>query len=262
MGTYSLGYKPSPVDERDYRLSQLISCAPRLPEEYINPTPLHIFDQGNTCSCVACSAAQGKHLLEYRQTDDDQPFSPMYLYGHRQEGDYLGAGYIPREAWKNLKAFGMCHWDDFDGFYEYPEARTRYHKNETSLDAKAYPYRISSYYRLKSKKDIQTAILTIGFAMVAYYVQEPMYYPDKDGIVQYDPTIPEDPEAGHQMIAVGYNREGLIVCNSWGINYGIGFKENHTEGGLMIVPYDYPVSEAWAIIDDISEKFTKEIYKE
>ena len=251
------GFIPSPQDERDYKLDKLIARAIRIPEVYINPTPLIILDQGKTSSCVACSAAQAKHIIEYNQTGDNKKFSPMYLYANRKSDDYQGEGLVPREALSNLRDFGMCHYDYFPDFYEYDEANNIYNNDKTLLDQKAYPYRISSYYRLNTVEEVKTAIYTIGFAFMAYDVYRSMYYPDKDGIVQYDKNDRHN-YGGHQLLAVGYNDIGFIIVNSWGENFGVGFKENHSEGGLMIVPYDYVATECWALVDEIKEKELQE----
>jgi hypothetical protein len=122
----------SPVDERDYELTKLIARAIKLPNEYMNPTPLIILDQGNVGCCVGCAGAQAKHIIEYNQTGDTEMFSPMYLYGNRQDGDYFGSGMIPREFLKNLKKFGMCHQKYFNGYYECEEDTRKEYKGDNS----------------------------------------------------------------------------------------------------------------------------------
>ena len=54
-------------------------------------------------------------------------------------------------------------------------------------------------------------------------------------IIHYDAKNPGECYGGHQMLAVGWNEQGLIVCNSWGESYGVGFSENQTTGGLIII---------------------------
>jgi C1A family cysteine protease len=101
--------------------------------------------------------------------------------------------------------------------------------------------------------DIKTAIYTVGFAFVAYDVYECLYYPDKDGLITYDPNDTNN-LGGHQMLAVGFCDKGLIVVNSWSEDYG--------KNGVIIIPYEYKPSESWVLLDHIKETEIKEKYGE
>lgn len=248
------GYKPSPIDERDYNLKQLVRCAIKLPECYRNSAHIQILDQGNTSMCVGCALAQAKYIIEQSQTNDSNMFSPAYIYANRKESDWQGEGMIPRQALKGLKDNGVCHLHDYVGFYDYQQAKNIYTKRKDELDKKAYPYRISSYYRLNNINDIKEAIYTTGFALVAYDVYKSLYQP-VNGDVIYEPNDTEN-LGGHQMIAIGYddNRNGgsLIVVNSWGKEYG--------NRGICYIPYDYKPTEAWAMVDSITEQYIEDNY--
>ena len=180
----------------------------------------------------------------------------MYIYAKRDDDDYKGPGGIPREFIKNLRDYGICHYDEFEGFMEYPEASSSYSKNRTHLDGAAYPYRISSFYALNNIEEIKIAIYTLGFALLAYNVNRYFYSPNRHtGLVRYSKFARS--EGAHEVLAVGFNSQGIICCNSWGEDYGVGFQENKTKGGLMIVPYKYEPLESWAIVDDITETTVK-----
>lgn len=248
------GFIPSPKDDRDYKLDKLVKSAVKLPHEYLNTTTPIIFDQGESSTCVGCALAQAKHLIEYKQLQDKGKFSPLYIYSHRHDDDYQGEGMITREALKSLKDFGMCHYADFPGFYSFKDGKALYELDKENLDKKAYPYRISSYYRLHNINDIKTAIFTLGFALVAYDVYPCMYQPDENGRIIYDKNNPGECDGGHQMIALGWDDYGLIVCNSWSEDYGVGIEENNTNGGMIFIPYEYKPTEAWACTDEIREK--------
>ena len=257
---YTHGFIKSPEDSRDYKIKKLVKSAVKLPEKYVNPTPLQIFDQGNTEMCVACALAQAKHIIEYHQASDKKQFSPAYSYCHRRTGDWDGEGMVTREALKNFQEYGICHYDDFPGYFTYTKGKTEYEKRKDKLDYKAFIFRISSYYRLNTMEEIKTAIYTTGFALVAYDVYDCLYYPDGDGYIDYQEETKGECLGGHQMIAVGWNERGLIVCNSWSDEYGVGFEENETEGGLIIIPYTYFPTEAWTCVDNITEKEIKTAY--
>lgn len=245
------GVIKSKKDKRDYKLSNLIKTAVRFPESYINPIKPIIFNQGNVGCCVGCSSAQIKHLIEAKQTNDDKAFSPMYIYANRRDTDFQGSGMMPREALKNLRDFGMCHFDKFPDYYEYDEARKKYLDNKEVLDKEAYPYRISSFYRLKTIEDIKIAIYTMGYAFLAYDVYDSMFNPDENGLIHYDPND-KNIRGGHMLCAIGYDKTGFIIVNSWGEDYG--------DKGIITIPYDYEPSEAWAVVDDITEKELTEKY--
>ena len=249
MKQYSLGALKSPYDKRDYKLNKLVKTAVDISDkEYINNTPYKTFNQGNTSTCVGCSLAQGKHFIEYVQTNDNKSFSPTYIYGNRDMNDYKGEGMIPREALKTAQKYGICHYEDLEGLYTFVKSRILYENNKKELDAKAYPYRISSYYRLENTNDIKKAIKTIGFAWMSYDVYDCMFSP-KDGVVQYDKTNLGQCEGGHQVLCIGWDEIGWIILNSWGDNYST----IHNKKGCMVVPYDYTPTEVWAVVDEITE---------
>lgn len=255
---YKSVYKPNGVikstyDERDYKISELVQKAIDLPKEYINPTPLIILDQGQVGCCVACAGSQAKHIIEYNQTGDNKQFSPMYLYGNRKDDDWQGEGMMPREYLQNLKEYGVCHKEDFDGYFDYPIAKEKYKEKKTWYNKLAFPNRISSYYRLWNYDDIKTAIYTLGSAFISYDVYNCLYAPDKDGKIKYDTKKKYKSLGGHQMLAIGWNEYGLIICNSWGDNFG--------KNGLINMPYDYECSECWAMVDNIIENEVRAKYK-
>ena len=255
MRIYSLGALKSPYDKRDYKLNKLVKSTVDISDkEYINNTPYVIFNQSTTSTCVGCSLAQGKHFIEYNQINDNKQFSPTYIYGNRSMNDYKGEGMIPREALKTLQKYGICHYEDLGGLYTFIKSRNLYENNKHELDTKAYPYRISSYYRLETDDDIKRAIKTIGFAWVSYDVYDCMFNP-KCGVVQYDENNLGQCEGGHQVLIIGFNEIGWVVLNSWGEEYSTIHSDKYGDKkGCAIIPYSYKPTEAWAIVDEITEK--------
>jgi len=243
------GAKPSPIDERDYPLTNLIPKATKLPRRFrISVDKDSILNQGNVGCCVACSLALIRHLKEKEQSNDDNLFSPMYIYANREKEDCQDEGMFPREALRTLKNFGVCYKSDFDGYEEYPKAKKNYYNNKTKLDQLAFPNRISSYYRLNTKSDIMTALIELGAVTICVAVYESLYYPNIDNIINYDKDNCGDICGYHEMTITGYDvdRNVWIVTNSWGSDYG--------ESGSIYIPMDYPIEEAWIAIDEITEK--------
>lgn len=246
------GAKPSPKDERDYPLTNIIPMASNSPRKFSRKVDKSsVLDQGQIGCCVACSTELTRHLTEKEQSNDNNLFSPMYIYGNREDGDCQDEGMYPREALRTLKNFGVCYKSDFDGYMEYPKAKKLYLANKTRLDQLAYPNRISSYYRLDGKMDIINALYNLGAVTICIPVYESLYYPTKDGHVEYDKNDTKV-YGYHEVTLVGYdmNEHYYEMVNSWGTDYGID--------GMVYLSMDYPIEEAWAIVDEITEKKFKE----
>ena len=248
---YSLnGAIPSPIDERDYQLSDLIACgsAHSLPSEYINPLvkDIEILDQGTSSTCVACSLSYLRYLIEYKQSNNREYFSPSYIYGNRDAFGYLGEGMYPREALSQLKKFGTCFYKDYPGFYDVNTTISTYRKKKQELDPKAYPFRISSYYKVSTIDGIKTAIYNLGGVTANFPVYPCLYAPDENGNVKYNKT---NITGYHEMTIVGWKENSWIVLNSWGKEYG--------DNGLCYIPFEYPTVEIWAIVDEVTEVMYK-----
>lgn len=246
---YGLGAIPSPKDERDYQLSELIASASSFPDEYINPIArtVNVFNQGGTSMCVACSLSALRWFTEYNQSNNRRIFSPAYIYGNRDGFGFMGEGMVVREALSSLKKNGTCFYDDFEGFYDTNTAVNLYHSRKKDLDPKAKPFRVSSYYAVSTIADIKTAVQKLGGVLISVPVYRDLYYPNSKGeVLKHTGTI----YGYHAMVIVGWNKKNQwIVLNSWGDTYG--------DNGFCYLPYDYPISEAWAIVDNVTEVFYK-----
>ena len=47
------------------------------------------------------------------------------------------------------------------------------------------------------------------------------------------------------MTLVGWTKTHWILLNSWGKNWG--------KDGFCYLPFDYPIQEAWGVIDEVTE---------
>lgn len=243
---YSFGAIPSPIDDRDYQITDLISCSGQVPNTYINPlvSEIEVLDQGTSNECVACSLSYLRWLTEYSQSNNKKVFSPTYIYANREYGMYMGEGMVTREALSMLRKNGTCFYDDLPGFYTYTDARKAYQSVKGNVDTKAKPFRISSYYAVSGIEQIKNTVYKLGGITVSYPVYTCLMYPDKSGRVNYS-TNNSKSYGHHEMTIVGWTKDCWIVLNSWGKNWG--------DNGLCYIPFNYPITEAWAIVDYVTE---------
>lgn len=94
-------------------------------------------------------------------------------------------------------------------------------------------YGIKCYGRLYSRSLIMKSIFVNGPCVMALPVKDSSRVDFWNG---------SGMEGGHAVCCVGYNEEGFIILNSWGITYG--------DCGTSILPYGQfnKVIECWAVI--------------
>lgn len=243
-----MGAMPSPIDKNDYPLTKLIASAPMLEDVHLPSFYPPVFNQDRSSQCVACSLALVKYFIEHRQTGDIHQFSTNYIYGNRKPGDAQGEGMFPREAIQTLRSFGVPYRKSTEKFLSYEDAVKFYMSDKTELDKEAYPFRISSFYALNGENDIKQAVDAIGAVTGMFPVFDCLYNTDSTGVVKYNSKKMNHNYGYHEMTIIGWDnkRKAWIVQNSWGTSWG--------KNGLCYLPYDYPICEAWAVVDDIIEK--------
>lgn len=237
------GVIDSPYDSRDYTLDMLVSTASSdiLPPSYRTPTTVPVLSQGSTSTCVACALASCRYIQEELQEGSASKFSVIYIYGNRLLTDTQNEGMIPRQALKTIVNFGDCHWDDFSGYCSYATAKSAYEADKERYDDLAYPYKINSYYSLSGVDEIKTAVYELGCAVISINTRTSFRCPGSDGYVEYDDT--ETIGGRHMVTVVGWTEDDhWVVLNSWGANYG--------DGGYCYLSFDYPINEAWSMVDD------------
>ena len=223
-----MGCLLSPRDLRDYRISK--TRKEQLPTSfYVNANKsTRIKDQGNVGSCVA-------HALSSMLEKYNEAFSTGWIYGYRPEDYYQGIGMYPREALKTLQKLGAVKEKDFSHNVEMYEAKKIVDKNLNTLIKYAKEYKIQSYARLYTINEIKSFMYNNEIGVPVSILVDKI---ELDGDKIKVPN-PEDCTEGHMMLIIGWDIDGLIVQNSWGSKWG-----NH---GLAILPYEYPIQEAWGV---------------
>lgn len=257
----SLGLIKSPTDPRDYQFSDLITCAPRyeIPDTYLQELPPFIYDQGKSSMCAACAASTIRYIQENKkdQSEITEPFSPCFVYGNRNEMDVY-EGMLLRNVAKKSRE-GIVLFSELPYFCSVREAMNYVNERRDELFDKAYPFRTSSFYTAKTKKEMQIAIMETGAILTGIPVYDCFYHPDKDGKIIYDPNTCGENNGGHAQVFTQWKTDenGKLwwgSINSWSSDWG--------RGGMSWIPEDYPLmDDAYVLVDEVTEmKFNE--YKE
>ena len=226
-----LGCLESPKDFRDYRIASAAKPI-SLPLEFILSDRV-VKDQGAVSSCVA-------HSLSSALEKNNKIFSTGWIYGYRPSDYYQGEGMYVREALKTIQKVGAVEQPDFPYNIEMMEAKHIVDKNLLALKLKAQNCKIEAYARLNTEIEIKNFLFTTNTPVIfAVKVGTNYLDVDKNNIVIIPKNLNENYVGNHAMILVGWTKDGFIMQNSWGEEYG-----NH---GRAILPYDYPIDEAWGI---------------
>ncbi len=218
---YKYNLLRSPDDIRDYRSGNRFSAF-ELPEELdYRPLMLPIRDQGTQGACVAMSAAAMKEF----QDRTAEHLSPQFIYNNREDPQ---EGMIMRDLLRILTNYGVCI-----------EPLCKYGTDGVSEEAytNALGYKIKGYARVYNVAELKATLFLQGPCIIAVpvYNSESRIWYRKDN---------EELLGGHAMCVVGYNKEGFIIRNSWGYDWG--------DGGYCYMPYsDLGYAwEVWGTIDD------------
>lgn len=149
-----------------------------------------------------CAAISLQCMIGWQRAAFLMKDGPSYRSIYDLRKDKSQDGMIPREALKSLKKEGVGG------------------------------YKIKAYSRVEDVDSTKAAILINGPMMVCFmaYDSEQFWKPEGQKL------------GGHAVILIGWNKEGFILQNSWGIDW--------CDKGRTILPYkDWDaVIEAWTIM--------------
>lgn len=236
----SFGALKSPYDARDYKL--VASGIEEFPETFELPK-VTVKNQGSTSSCVAHAASSIVEYHHQRQHNEKKSFSTEFIYGLRELGYYVGKGMYLRNALNTLVKYGDVPTADLRGNHEYQKAMENVNTQIEELKDKAYPNRISSYFRIYDENAIKSALINHGYVMVS------MDWHSGAKLVNgvYTPTSAVS--GRHAIVIYGWNEKGWLAQNSWGTLWG--------DKGRFIIPFNFEFNEMWGITDNITEDIVR-----
>ena len=208
----------------------------KLPDSYILPAERlpAVTNQGSVGACVAFALAEILSVFNLDEFGELERFSEGFIYGYNRESSYMGM--YPQKTIDIMRKTGSVPLKYFDKLYEMPELREDIlaNPNLAKLVEIAQKYRIKGYvgFLRGEIEEVKQALFTYQtpiFAVSPYYFG-----------------------GSHAIIIVGWEKDGWVIQNSWGENWG--------ENGRTCVPYS-KVSEKYLLIDEVFELSFKDVDK-
>lgn len=250
---FAMGALDSKVDLRDYSYEPEIALAAELPDEFSLWTP-PIKNQGSVGSCVAHTAAEIEEYFNHVEGKKHVDLSVGYIYGCRYA--YKGQGMYLRDALKTLCNKGTVEHQEFPYNKEVPDMIILFEEQNQIGWVTDWFNRITSYFRIYGegedlKDKVKRCLMNNGPVMMSV----PWYSDFKvvNGIIT-SPSNFECSKGGHCILLYGWNKDGWLIQNSWGKDWG--------NGGRAIYPYDYPTKEFWGVTDTDSGDIKKKEYNQ
>jgi len=233
---FRFGALRSPHDTRDLVAEHIYpkSRDLALPEELDLRKDLQpIRDQGQQGSCVAQACACMKEWHEKKQVGLNQYMSPQFIYNNRS--NYPEEGMYGRDAMQILYYKGSC----LEKTYPYGIIEEADNLNKKAVD-EATRYRIMRYAKVNTIDGVKSALYKNGPCVILFPVHN--YSPQF-----WKQANPSEPMlGGHAVNCCGYLKDGFVIRNSWGTDWG--------DNGYTLYPYsDFGLHwEIWTTVDDNS----------
>lgn len=222
------GWRPSLPDVRDEDANLTGLATP--PVEYDPRSEFApVYDQGQLGSCTGNAVAGA---LQYHWGVDWVP-SRLYIYYFERKVEHqLGqgdTGAYGRDGFKIARKRGVPP----ETLWPYDISRFEERPNQTVIDA-GRRYLLEQRFKVVPQDEASVkAVLankqTIAFGFTVYESFESQAVADTGRMPL--PRAGERILGGHEVLAVGYNANGVICRNSWGRNWGLN--------GYFIMPWGY-----------------------
>jgi len=226
---------PSPRDDRDWNSEAIYDTTTKIPRTLDLRKKLNVTkNQGYQGTCAAHVAACMKEWQERKDVGFKGYMSSQFVYNNRN--NQLSNGMYGRDVMNILKNIGCCTEESYP--YEKIEASSEI--DQKYLD-EAAKYKIKGYARVNTIDTLKRALLVNGPCYISFPVYNYSNY-------MWRQFKGEKKLGGHAMTIVGYDKNGFIIRNSWGVFWD---GDGHCH---------YPFSdwgshyEVWTTIDEKSDK--------
>lgn len=239
---HAFGAILSNYDERDYIANDYITLGVK-PKNYIPKNLAPVLNQGNVGSCVAHSISTMVWYQENLEKLSETEYSHDFIYHNRKNTDHQSHGMIVREACANYCESGIANLIDLPTNTEYPNTNTKVLVE--SLKDKALQTKGLKYIKCETLDELADAIFQYGAGLLVVKVRSSFnsfWLKNKNNCMLSLPKDDERTLGYHCVCAIGYTEKGIIIQNSWGKNWGYN--------GLAIIPWNYPIEELRAVIDE------------
>ena len=239
-----LGAIESPIDLRDYTIKNLVgkATAIEIPDSFKLDYEYNILSQGNVSSCRALVEKRMRDYIDGMPFEENKCYSSGFIYGYRKDSDFQGEGLVARESLNNLCEFGDCLYESFPINEEYPAIKQTLKKyNLDKLKEEASNHKSIGYIRLY-KEDIKEYLVKYKKPVeIMVRVYSNFYNAKTNG--GKIPSVPSgNYRGGHALLVIGYNKDELILVNSWGSTYG--------DNGIFYLDINSKIiREFWALED-------------
>lgn len=199
-----------------------------VPSRYILPSDRlpAVTNQGTTWACVAFALAEILSVFNLDEFGKLERFSEGFIYGYNRDASYKGM--YPQKTIDLMRKTGSVPLKYFDKLYEMPELREDLlaNPNLAKLVEIAQKYKIKGYvgFLRGEIEEVKQALFT---SQTPIFAVSPNYF-----------------GGSHAIIIVGWEKDGWVIQNSWGKNWG--------ENGRKCIPYS-EVSQKYLITDEVFE---------
>lgn len=248
-----LDARPDRIDLRDrFYEPALVSLPAQVPSEneiesfFVQYSQL-VLDQGAEGACTGFGlAATINYLLFLRNGNSDFPnvsermlYHLARIYDEWPGEDYEGSSC--RGAMKGWHRHGVCSETNWP--YRDKNNDVTFVRPTVGWEQDAASRTLGAYYRIDTKSivDMQAAILEVGAIYCSAKVHDGWYLKPTKALPLIQQT--QNMTGGHAFAFVGYNRDGFIVQNSWGSDWGLH--------GFAVMSYNDWVkngSDAWVAV--------------
>ena len=251
----------SPQDDRDFIISMESEVKDR-PDLWVNNKEDHIvYSQGKSSTCVGFGCSGLVSQLEINLGKPYQRFSPASLYGNRFDvNEHQGEGQLVKNSLKDLKVDGVAKFEDFDYVGDVRTSKSKFLELSDEIREDMLDHRIKFYYKVNHKSIEEMYDVMKKFnspLIISYGIYQTMAEGFTNGGFIPLPNEDEKMLGGHCSYIGGFiNHDGQLkpaIVNSWG--------DDKFDNGIMYMPEDFPIWEAYLCIPYVKKEIRLEIGK-